>query len=99
MASYLYAANVSPQDRFDQIQIQLDNGSTGTLVMGQAYDLSPAEFARAARFIVLTPSSGGSLPSGGGSVSGGSLLVTAPAGTLPSAVGLSVDTLWVRRRT
>ena len=97
---YLYAENVSPADRFDQIQIELDNGQLGTLHKGGVYDLSPGEIGRAQRYVVLVSSTGTPDPlNGGGASSSGALLVTAPGDAVPTAVGRAADTLWVRRRT
>jgi hypothetical protein len=52
--AYIYSSNVDPLARFDQIEIQLDNGSTAILEQGKAYDLSSAELARARRYVVMT---------------------------------------------
>jgi hypothetical protein len=58
MANYIYASNVSEQDRFTQLEIALDNGRALTLSRGGIYDLSAAEAARARSFVVLAPTSG-----------------------------------------
>jgi hypothetical protein len=101
--AFVYTENVSPQDRYEQIQILLDNGQTGVLSKNGVYVLSAAEVARAQRFIVLVNTDApGQQPgggAGGGSSSSGSLLVTAPGDDVPSAAGRSTTTLWVRRRT
>lgn len=52
--AYRYENNVSPADRFDKLELQLDNGSTVVLQRGKSYDLTASELARASRFIVLT---------------------------------------------
>src|SRR3982750_1915454 len=53
MPAYLYATNVSPRDRFEQLEIQMDNGSTAVINRGSAYSLSANEVVRARRFVVL----------------------------------------------
>jgi len=55
--SYRYVSNVSPQDRFDQLEILMDDGSSGILKRGVYYDLSATEVARASQYIVLVLSS------------------------------------------
>jgi hypothetical protein len=52
--NYLYASNVSPADRFDQLSLLMDNGATQTLKKGLVYTLSTSERARASRYIVLS---------------------------------------------
>ena len=56
MASYLYADNVSPKDRFEQLQLQFDSGSIAIIKRGFIYNLTNAEASRARRFVVLIPS-------------------------------------------
>lgn len=55
MTSYLYAENVSPRDRFTQLELRLDNGSEAIIYRGRSYNLSPTEVARVTPFVVLTP--------------------------------------------
>lgn len=55
MPAYLYADNVSPRDRFNQLALRMDNGSETILLRGRAYTLTATEVARASRFIVLSP--------------------------------------------
>jgi hypothetical protein len=55
MPAYLYADNVSPRDRFTQLELQLDSGTAAVIHRGRSYDLSATEASRATRFIVLTP--------------------------------------------
>lgn len=62
MSAYLYANNVSPRDRFQQVTINLDNGSAATIRRGSVYDLSATEAARARQYVVLVPSAGASQP-------------------------------------
>jgi hypothetical protein len=52
--SYLYFANLDPSDRLNQLEIQLDNGTTAILRLGHSYDLTANELARARRYAVLT---------------------------------------------
>lgn len=96
---YLYVANNDTANRFDQITIQADNGSLLLLRMGRSYNLSEGELARARRFVVLTDSSQPPEPAdsgGGGGI--GNLIVTNIGDPLPSPVGQSAGTLWVRVR-
>lgn len=51
--SYHYQSNVSPRDRYEFIEIQLDNGSTVALQRGSRYNLSETEVARARRYAVM----------------------------------------------
>jgi hypothetical protein len=87
--SYLYSENVSPQDRFDQISIQMDNGSTATLRRGHVYDLTSTELSRAGQYIVLVSSDGTSEPPDGApTVSGNGVNYVATNADLPpSAIG------------
>jgi hypothetical protein len=55
LPAFLYATNVSPRDRFDRLELQLDNGSTAIIRRGVAYDLTANEAARAQGFVVLQP--------------------------------------------
>jgi hypothetical protein len=55
LTAYLYSDNVSPRDRFDRLELQLDNGSTAIIRRGVAYDLSVNEVARARPFVVMAP--------------------------------------------
>jgi hypothetical protein len=54
--SYVYVANISLRDRFDRVQLQLDNGSSAIIVQGSAYNLSATELERARRFVVMLDS-------------------------------------------
>src|SRR3954451_16548460 len=58
MAAFLYKDNVSPKERFNKIELQLDNGSTAIIERGKSYELSATEITRVQRFIVLQPVSG-----------------------------------------
>jgi hypothetical protein len=58
MAAFLYKDNVSPKDRFNKIELQLDSGSTAIIERGKSYELSATEITRVQRFIVLQPVSG-----------------------------------------
>src|SRR4051812_2541061 len=53
MPAYLYRENVSPRDRFDRVELQLDTGTTAIIKRGSSYNLSPAEVARIQHFVVL----------------------------------------------
>lgn len=55
--SFLYVSNVNLHDRFDQIGLQMDNGSYAVLRKGHTYDLSASELARARKYVVMTDSS------------------------------------------
>jgi hypothetical protein len=52
---YTYTGNIS-LDRFDQLTLQLDNGSTALISRGHTYNLSPTELARARKYVVLVDS-------------------------------------------
>lgn len=54
--AFLYASNLDPFNRLDQLEIQLDSGDTAILRRGHYYDLTVNELARARQFIVLTSS-------------------------------------------
>lgn len=55
MAAYTYTSNNDRSDRSEQIEIMSDAGEHWILVKGLAYDLSPTEYARAIRYVVLNP--------------------------------------------
>jgi hypothetical protein len=55
---FRYADNVSKEDRFDQINLTLDNGQVATLARGKSYDLTANELFRASKHIVLVPDTG-----------------------------------------
>jgi hypothetical protein len=54
--SYLYAANLDPRDRSDQLEFQLDDGSSAIIRLGHYYDLSAGELDRARRYVVMLSS-------------------------------------------
>lgn len=51
---YTYTENVSPRDRFEKIEIQLDNGNSAVIKKGLTYNLTAAEASRASRYAVMT---------------------------------------------
>src|SRR4051812_41774914 len=55
---YTYTENVSPQDRFEQVAIQLDNGDSAVIKKGVAYQLTATEVTRASRYVVMVFTSG-----------------------------------------
>jgi hypothetical protein len=55
MPAYTYVSNVSPRDRFDQLVLQMDNGSSASINKGGSYNLSATELERASRFVVMQP--------------------------------------------
>jgi hypothetical protein len=55
--SYLYKSNLDPLDRRDQLEIQLDSGSSALLRRGHYYDLSLNELTRARQYAVMELSS------------------------------------------
>jgi hypothetical protein len=52
--AFLYVSNLDPTSRLDQLEIQLDNGSTAILRRGHSYDLTVNELARARRYVVMS---------------------------------------------
>jgi hypothetical protein len=55
---FLYSENISSRDRFDNLELQMDNGTTAIIQRGKAYVLTATEVARARRYVVLVPTSG-----------------------------------------
>lgn len=53
MSAYLYAENVSPRDRFQQLELAMDNGNTALLTRGRSYTLTANELQRARQFAVM----------------------------------------------
>lgn len=56
MALYRYRENISPRDRFEQIEIPLDDGTATLLKLGGTYNLTYNEYLRASQSVVLVPS-------------------------------------------
>jgi hypothetical protein len=50
---YLYKANLSPRDRFNELEFQRDDGSTATIVKGRIYDLTAGEVNRIGAYVEL----------------------------------------------
>jgi hypothetical protein len=55
--AYLYSENLDPRARFDQLELQLDDGTTAILRQGHTYDLTGTEVTRARKYVVMTSAS------------------------------------------
>lgn len=58
MPVYLYKENVSPRDRFENLELSLDTGETAIIRRGLSYSLTTNEYNRARSFVVLDPVGG-----------------------------------------